>query len=79
MRRNEGNSPRGSLSGEGGQGWSRVHDGGLFVVTLVGDEELLRSTSGFKNRMRSFPPFPSCSVASSIAPKGDRNLSSVVT
>jgi hypothetical protein len=56
-----------------------VCDGGFFVATLADDEELLRSTSGFKNGTRSFPPFPSCSLAGSIAPKGGGNLSLVVT
>jgi hypothetical protein len=42
MRRSEGNSHRGSSSGGGGQ--SRAHDGDFFVVTLVGNEELLQST-----------------------------------
>jgi hypothetical protein len=37
----------------GGQSW--VRDDGLFIVTLAGDEELLRSTSSFKNGMRNFP------------------------
>jgi hypothetical protein len=54
-------------------------DGGFFVVTFTDVEELLRSTSGFMNWTRSFPPFPSCSWGGSIAPKGDRNSSSVVT
>jgi hypothetical protein len=54
-----------------------VRDVGFFVATLASDEELLWATSGFKNGMRSFLPFPSCSLAGSIAPKGDRNLSSV--
>jgi hypothetical protein len=58
---------------------SRVCDSGFFVATLADDEELLRSTSGFKNGTRNFSLFPSCSLAGSIAPKGDRNLSSVVT
>jgi hypothetical protein len=71
-----GNSPRGSSSGKGR---SRVRNGGFFIVTLAGDEELLQSTSGFKNRTRSFPSFPSWSLAGSIAPKGGENLSSVVT
>jgi hypothetical protein len=52
---------------------------GFFITTLAGVMELLWSASGIKNRMRSFPLFPSCSLADSIAPKGDENSSSVVT
>jgi hypothetical protein len=78
MRRSKGNSPRGSLSG-GGWGRSRVCDGRFFIATLADDEELLGSTSGFKNGTRTFPLFHSCSMAGSITPKGSGNLSLVVT
>jgi hypothetical protein len=56
-----------------------VRDNDFFVATLAGDEELLRSTSSFKNGTRSFPMFPSFSLADSIAPKGGENLSLMVT
>jgi hypothetical protein len=56
-----------------------VRDSGFFIVTFIGDEELLGATSGFKNGTISFPPFPSCSLAGSIAPKGGGNLSLVVS
>jgi hypothetical protein len=40
-----------------------VHDDSFFVATLAGNEELLRSASGFKNGTRSFLLFPTCSLA----------------
>jgi hypothetical protein len=46
--------------------------GCFFVATLVGVEELLRSTFGFKNRMRSLPVSTSYSYAGSMAPIGDK-------
>jgi hypothetical protein len=41
---------------------------GFFVMTLAGVEELLRSTSGFKNRTRSFLASTCRSYADSMAP-----------
>jgi hypothetical protein len=45
--------------------------GSFFITTLAGVEELLRSTSSFKNEMRSLLASTSRSYAGSLAPIGD--------
>jgi hypothetical protein len=52
---------------------------GYFVATLAGVEELLRSTSGFKNVRRSFLVLPSSFSSCQFAPKGGGNSSSTIT
>jgi hypothetical protein len=46
-------------------------DGDFFVMTLAGVKELLQSTSGFKNGMRSLLASTSRSYADSMAPISD--------
>jgi hypothetical protein len=51
----------------------RVGDGGVLHSDLADIEEALRSTSGFKNGMRSLSASTSRSYAGSIAPCGSEN------
>jgi hypothetical protein len=51
----------------------RVGGGSVLHSDLADIEELLRSTSGFKNGLRSLPASTSLSYACSIAPCGGEN------
>jgi hypothetical protein len=56
----------------------KARDGSAFFLTLAGVEELLRWTSGLKNRMRTFLAVPSCSLTDPTAPKDSKRSSSKV-
>jgi hypothetical protein len=45
--------------------------GGFFIATMASVEELLQSTSGIKNGLRSLLASTSCSYNGSMVPIGD--------